>query len=91
MTQLIPVTDVKPLDQMTDAELLADTARLSLLRVRRTIERERAPDDLKGERLAVEMAMDVVKVFARVQGAQLRGQRSDNLLEVLKAIAEFER
>lgn len=69
------------------AELLLDTAELGLERLKALLAREVDPEDIKGTRLQCEMALGVNKLLAGVQAAALRGQKSDDLAAILRAIA----
>lgn len=85
--ELVPAGE-RPLEAMSDAELLAHGARQSLLRMIEIIDRLRDPDDIKAERLAGDMANAMVKHFINVQAAGLRGRQNDQLARILAAIAK---
>lgn len=90
LAALVPAAPTdRPVSEWTAAELLADTARLGLLRVREIVS---APVDMSDPRIARivgDMGMAVAKLYATVQiaGLQSRQDRGEEALR--RAIAEF--
>lgn len=75
------------LETLTHADLLARGSHSSLINLVRIVEREREPDDIKGERLGGEMSVAMLRLFMKVQEAQFKGQQSLDMLEtILQAI-----
>lgn len=82
----VPSAD-KPLAQWTHAELLSDTARLGLLRVREILLAEIDPySDVKERRLVAEVGMNAAKLLARVQEAAMRQADSEDWRGLLERI-----
>jgi hypothetical protein len=79
----------KPVEQMGPAELLRDTARHGLLRMRDVVA---APisDDPRERRLQIETAGMVTKLYMRAAEGELQVQRSDRLAELLEALRATE-
>ena len=81
----------KPAEAMTPPELLADTARLGLLRLREIVSQPIDSSDPKQQRLIAETALGVGKLFMRVAEHEFRRQQpSPGLLRVLEALASEE-
>lgn len=86
--ELEPYVDKSALlETLTHADLLARGSHSSLVRLVQIVEREREPDDIKGERLSGEMSAVLLRMFMKVQEAQFKGQQSLDMLEtILEAI-----
>jgi hypothetical protein len=82
--EAVPVI-AKPPEQMTTAELLRDTARQGLLRMRDVVA---APlsDNPRERRLQIETAGMATKLYMRAAEGELQVRRTDRMAELLEAL-----
>jgi hypothetical protein len=80
----------KPIEEWTPAELLSDTARLGLVRVREIVSKPISDDmDPQERRLIAEVGLGAARLLARVQEAAMRNADSEDwrgLLERLEKV-----
>jgi len=72
-----------PVGELTPAELLRETARLGLQRLREIVSQPINPGDLKQQRLVGDMSLAVCKLFMRAAEGEFRARRGDALTALL--------
>lgn len=81
----------KPLELWSTAELLNDTTRSALLKLRAIISQEFDADDLKKQRLIGDFSLGVGRLSARVQEASMRQASLDRWPELLAKVEAAKR
>jgi hypothetical protein len=82
---LVEVADAppKPLEEMSAPELLRETARQGLLRLREIVSQPLDLQDLKQQRLVGDMAVATCRLFMRAAEGELQARRRDGDLSAL--------